>query len=305
VKAGKVYIITNDPVRCGVNIALDQFEESILAAIHQKNTARTSADGLWLGCIMLDPKYRDSVSGIMSKKKNRMKSDIPGDHVTNFFETILTECFSNPSYEAVPPPQEYYSQFPEEERETWNPNSASVFEHERSGEWLRDTWENYLRPKYKKALDRWNKQTGGGDGTPVSFIDYCAGDRWLVYLFCKDHQANFLLAGNAGGRMPHHLQFEAGFDDQSSLTGTSPSNGTNSSKQSKATETLALAKRKADDIRSMLDTVRDYLSYKRSENTSTGDYLKKVADYSQMMKDDAVLETMSPESKAGQSTWIP
>jgi hypothetical protein len=129
-KAGKVYIIANDLVWCGVNIALDQFKESILAAIHQKNTALTSADGLRLGCIMLDPKYQDSISGIMSKKKNHTKSDIPGDHVTNFFETILTECFSNPSYEAVPPPQEYYSQFPEEERKTWNPNSASVFKHE-------------------------------------------------------------------------------------------------------------------------------------------------------------------------------
>jgi hypothetical protein len=149
-------------------------------------------------------------------------------------------------------------------------------------------------------LDRWNKQAGGGDGTPVSFIDYCAGDRWLVYLFCKDHQANFLLAGNAGGRMPHHLQFESGFNNQSSsLTGTSPSDGT-SSKQSKATETLALAKRKADDIRRMLDTVRDYLSYKRSENASTGDYLKKVADNSQMMKDDILCWKQCPhaESKA-------
>jgi hypothetical protein len=93
---------------------------------------------------------------------------------------------------------------------------------------LRGTWEDYLRPKYKKALDKWNKDTGGGDGNPTHFIDFCAGNRWLVYLFCKDSDTNFLLASNAGGRMPRHLQLESGFDDLAgevlSLEGSSNNN---------------------------------------------------------------------------------
>ena len=77
-------------------------------------------------------------------------------------------------------------EFPEEEKGKWEPNSPAIFETERDAAWLKATWEEYIRPKYKKALDRWNKDTGGGDGTPSSFIDYCAGDRWLVWIFCVD-----------------------------------------------------------------------------------------------------------------------
>ena len=68
--------------------------------------------------------------------------------------------------------------------------------------------------KYKIVLDHWNKETGGGNGEPYSFVDYCDRDaRWLVVVFLKDLEANFLLASNAGGRMPGHLQQESGFND--------------------------------------------------------------------------------------------
>jgi len=75
-----------------------------------------------------------------------------------------------------------------------------------------DTWFTYVKPKYKRALDKWNKETGGGDGTPASFVDFCGKDKWLVWIFLHDCDANFLLANNASGRIPNHLQLEAGFD---------------------------------------------------------------------------------------------
>ena len=80
-----------------------------------------------------------------------------------------------------------------------------------------DCWEGYIRPRYKKAIGRWNKDTGGGDGKPSEFINFCAGDRWLVWVFCKDLEAGFLLASSAGGRMPNHLQVESGFENMSPL----------------------------------------------------------------------------------------
>ena len=78
---------------------------------------------------------------------------------------------------------------------------------------MRGTWEDYTQPKYKKALDRWSKDTGGGDGTPASFVEYCGLDRWLVFIFVKDMATNFLLAPSAGGRMLVHLQLKAEFED--------------------------------------------------------------------------------------------
>jgi hypothetical protein len=73
---GKVYIVTNSTEHAGLDVCLKSFQEAIEASLSQKNSARTSNDGLRLGCILLDSKYRGSVSGIMSKKKSKQKCDI-------------------------------------------------------------------------------------------------------------------------------------------------------------------------------------------------------------------------------------
>jgi hypothetical protein len=92
-KYGKVFLITNSPNHSGIDVAIGHFQDAIENALKQKISARTSNNGLRVGCILLDPKYCGSVSGIMTKKKNRSKSDIPGNHVTNFFEVVLKECY--------------------------------------------------------------------------------------------------------------------------------------------------------------------------------------------------------------------
>lgn len=289
-KDGKVFLVTNEPRHSGIDVCIARFEEYVIQQTHQKNTARTNNDGLRLGLILLDSTYRGSVSGIMSKKKDRKKSDITGDPTTHFFEEVLTECFLNPQYVLSLPPDVYYSEFPEEEKGNWDPNHPSIFEHERSGVWLRSTWEEYLRPKYKKALDKWNKDTGGGDGSPVSFIDFCGGDRWLVWLFCVDYDSNFLLACSAGGRMPKHLQIESGFTEDVSSLGEGDSSGKRSAYEDEFVE----SKKQRQKLTDTIDRVAGYLEAKQEDARED---LNQVAKYSQMMTDESVLDTMSPDSK--------
>jgi hypothetical protein len=292
---GKVYIITNNTVHAGLDVCIKSFQEAIEASIRQKNTARTSNDGLRLGCILLDGKYRGSVAGIMTRKKSRQKSDIPGDSTTHFFELIVKEAFSNVSYQVSPPSECYYTEFPEEEKGSWDPNDAAIFEHERTGIWLKATWDEYLKPKYKKALDKWNKDTGGGDGTPSSFIDYCGGDRWLVYLFCKDIDSNFLLASSAGGRMPRHLQIESGFNEEvSCITDYPPSSA---GKRAAIEDEISEVKKQRARIDNTLDRVCSFVESRNVEEDVVDGYISKVADYSQKMQDSTTLETMSPDSK--------
>ena len=250
-KEGKVYLIANDVRTCGLDIAIMHFQRHIQQAVQQKNSARTFNDGLRLGCILLDSKYRGTVGGIMTKKKDRKRSDISGDPINNIFELVLTECFTNAEYVATPPSPQYYDAFPEDEKSKWDPNHYSNFEHERDASWLRTTWEEYVRPKYKKALDKWNKDTGGGDGNPTSFIDFCAGDRWLVWLFCKDLEANILLANLACGRMPTHLQVESGFEDMSQMTETA-----------KLDDELSSAKKHRKKVGNTLDRIVTYMNNK-------------------------------------------
>jgi hypothetical protein len=150
-----------------------------------------------------------------------------------------------------------------------------------------------IRPKYKRALDKWNKETGGGDGTPPSFVNFCGGDRWLVWIFCKDLGANFLLANNAGGRMPKHLQTESGFDeDVSSMSGTS-------NKRSVIEDEVFECKKQRKEINNIMDRAVAMMekNSQGAENDRTDNYINKVAEYSQKMSDTNILDTMSPDSK--------
>ena len=81
----------------------------------------------------------------------------------------------------------------------------------RDGKWLLATWEEYTKPKYKEALSRWNKETGGGDGTLPSFANY-ACSAWLAWVFCLDSEFDFLLASCSEGRVPKHMNAEGGWE---------------------------------------------------------------------------------------------
>ena len=74
------------------------------------------------------------------------------------------------------------------------------------------TWEEYTKPKYKEALARWNKETGGGDGTLPSFAKYACAS-WLAWVFCLDSEFDFLLASCSEGRVPKHMSNEGGWVD--------------------------------------------------------------------------------------------
>ncbi len=155
-----------------------------------------------------------------------------------------------------------------------------------------------MRPKYKKSLDRWNKQTGGGDGTPPSFVDYCAGDRWLVYLFCKDAEANYLLASNAGGRMPKNLQVESGFegDEVSSLEASNPSSG---SKRDALEDELDAAKRQRQRLDGTLERMDRFIQQQvEKEGDERDKNIQKVAEYSLMLTNSNVFSDVTPNSKA-------
>jgi len=290
---GKVFIVDNNPETCGIDVSIDHFQEYISQQNHQKSAARTHNDGIRLACALLDPKYRGAVASILSKRKNRAKADISGDPTNHFFEDILVECFLNKSYIAHKPMDEHYAAFPEEDKLKWDPNDHSIMEQNRTTVWLRATWEEYIRPRYKKALDRWNKDTGGGDGSAASFIDYCAGDRWLAWVFCKDIEANFLLASGTAGRMPRHLQLEPGFVDDGLSSLSSSSNLR--TQQNEVEDELLESKKTRKRFVATLNKVDDYLMSRKSDQTDSK--MDQVAKLSLMMIDEKVLGTMTPNTK--------
>mmetsp|Transcript_121592 Transcript_121592/g.349491 ORF Transcript_121592/g.349491 Transcript_121592/m.349491 type:complete len:342 (-) Transcript_121592:231-1256(-) len=214
-KNGQVYTITDNPSHCGLDIPVKEYQSSIMDHIRKAKTSRTCNDGLRLSLTMLDTKYRGSIAAVMTNRKERRHSDISGDYVLHLFEEILVESFRNPQYRPPQPSRDQIGDIEEEELSQWDPNDPRIFEVDRDATWLLETWKTYVKRKYKSVLDRWNKETGGGNGQPWSFVNYCDKDaRWLVLVFLKDVEANFLLSANAGGRMPHHLQLECGLETQ-------------------------------------------------------------------------------------------
>ena len=178
-KDGKVFIIANTPRHGGLDLAIDSLQDLAVANTNQKNTFRTSHDGLRLSNVALDPKHRDAASLHVSNEKPRKGHDQNGDTALHCFEK-MPEDFSNVECEVKPPADEHWNEFPEEEKWNWEPNMLETLETDRSADWLKQTWETHVKTKHKRSLLSWNKQTGGGDGTAPSFIDHCQGDRWVV-----------------------------------------------------------------------------------------------------------------------------
>jgi len=101
----------------------------------------------------------------------------------------------------------------------------------RTAEWILATWNTYIKPKYKKVLTKWYKQTGGGGRELEDFVNYCVLNHgspvavWLAWVYAIDHDANFILASVSAGRPPQFISGnqEAGFEGTSSNADGSPS----------------------------------------------------------------------------------
>ena len=258
-RKGKVYIITNNVVHCGLDIPIREFQATVVDQMVKSKATRTSNDGLRLALTLLDPKYREAVSLIMSNRKDRSHSDISGDYVLHLFEQILVESFQNPDYQPPIPARTLFGDITDQEIQQWDPNDPQLFEVTRNGSWLLETWKVYIRKKYKTALDKWNKDTGGGNGQPWSFVNFCDRDaRWLVVVFIMDVQANYLLASNAGGRMPCHLQLECGKEGVPELSSleSSGSSGKSTNVHSRKASLLE-AQQETKRLKTKLDTYMD------------------------------------------------
>ena len=54
---GKVFFLGDNTSNCGIDLAIDAFQDHTESHKTQKNKARTHNDGTRAGCILLDPKH--------------------------------------------------------------------------------------------------------------------------------------------------------------------------------------------------------------------------------------------------------
>lgn len=109
-----------------------------------------------------------------------------------------------------------------------------------------------------------------------SFVDFRGRDRWSVWTFVLDLEANFPLASSAGGGMPRHPQVEAGFDEDASCVA-------DDGKRTSASfeEDAASQRRSRHKIEVLLDCIVQHLNIKDGVDEADKQ-LKQVAKHSAM-----------------------
>jgi hypothetical protein len=128
------------------------------------------------------------------------------------------------------------------------------------------TWEKYLRPKLRGALKKWTSETGGGDGSPPSFQNYCGNEKWLCWVYLLDAENGFLLSANVDPNV--HVEL----DNESGRPSLQPHHGggskSNSAKE-RALATLISIDKCREQITSVLDEASEYMKARMAPPTTT------------------------------------
>ena len=175
----------------------------------------------------------------------------------------------------------------------------------RDADWILSTWKSYIQPKYKKALGKWYKQTGGGGRELQDFVKYCtlghgsATAVWLAWVYAIDHEADFILASVSNGRPPLFITGtqEAGFDGSSSTDNGSPS------------DYITPRKRKADVIKEQIKesharmdkilSIVEAQAASKAESNPIHSRLKMMGDVTSSMSTYSEDSDLTPTTKAG------
>jgi hypothetical protein len=92
---------------------------------------------------------------MMSNKKDCKAQDAPNDTKLVFFEVVLSD-FESPSYIVKTLREDWSDQLTD--HVNWDASNPEIMSKGRTAKWLSNTWYDYVQPKYRKYLGRWNKR---------------------------------------------------------------------------------------------------------------------------------------------------
>jgi hypothetical protein len=152
----KVYILKNDLEFYGLDMYLDHLFNYLGSKSNKKEEHRNGSDAIRVISIMLDPKYRETLHiYLKGTKTTRAECDQSTDPNIAWAIDCL-EDYSDPDY-LVAEPDDLLE-------EDWvlsvDPNDIDRISKERDSKWFLETWNKYVAPKYRKALKKWDTETG-------------------------------------------------------------------------------------------------------------------------------------------------
>ena len=148
----------------------------------------------------------------------------------------------------------------------------------------KQTYNDYIKKKYKRFLKKQSKETGNGNGSPPAskgLLD--KSEYWITQIFYHDTNAGYLLAPSICSKIPGFTA-EDGFEDKPEAI--------TAKKENKQEKMLHDNNKKQKELYSIISTVTSNLKQK-SVSTTQGtpeivnfDYSQKRAnDYKSMKKE--------------------
>jgi hypothetical protein len=205
-KSTQVYILQNDLLFFGFDHFLSLYFNYLGSLGHKKEEQRTPSDAIRVAAVLLLSEFRGTVQGLLGGTRNREQQD-QSVSPTIAFSMDAVKKFNDVDFVVQQP-----ETMDEDDIKNCDPNDILRIDLQRPPEWFLSTWKTYIKPKYKLAISRWDKLTGGGCCEPHEFSNFCGNNKWLVWIYLMDKEANFLLHSNAKGKPPSFVGNEAGFD---------------------------------------------------------------------------------------------
>jgi hypothetical protein len=156
-KSDKVFLLCNDIEFYGYDVFLQLLFNYLGSKSNKKEEHRNGSDAICVIAIMLDPKYRDTLNIYLKGTKTTRAECDQGTDPNIAWALDCMNDFNNEDY-IVNKPRDLLD-------DPWvagvDPNDHDRITMDRGQKWFLDTWhKKYVAPKYRKALDKWDTETG-------------------------------------------------------------------------------------------------------------------------------------------------
>jgi hypothetical protein len=259
----QVFILQNDLVYFGFDYFLTLYFSYLGSVGNKKEEQRTPSDAIRVAGVLLLPEFRGTVQGLLGGTRNREQQD-QSVSPTIAFSMDAVKKFNDVDF-IVPKP----ATMDEDDIKNCDPNDIARIDLERSAEWFLSTWKTYIKPKYKLAISRWDKLTGGGCSEPHQFSNFCGNNKWLVWIYLLDMDADFLLFSNAKGKPPSFVGNEAGFGTPNTDDDDSSPIPNISKRKREAEEAVQQTKEAQKKVCTMLDRVGNLMQALEQRNPNS------------------------------------
>ena len=300
----QVYVLKNCVQFFGFDIFLNFFSNYLHSLGNKKGEQRSPGDAIRVAAVMLDPQFRGTVIGLLGGTRDRAKSDQSVDPAVAFSMAAL-KVYNDIGFVVEKP-----KTIDDGDIMNCDPNDDVRTDLDRNAEWFISTWKTYIKPKYKKAISKWDKATGGGSSEHYMFSNFCDTNKWLVWIYLMDIEADYLLFSNAKGKPPTHVGKEAGFG--SSVSALTTPNSTKRKSCDEKETALAESQKTRKKLSDVMDRViihMDKVDYHNPETSATAIFGSSADDIISSLietneqKEKLTLIPLSPNSmKAAKAT---